>query len=322
MFYVMSGFLMYYTYENKSFEHSLKDNLKFSLSKIKKLYPLHIITMIFAIILSIAVMVNKGITIRNIVGLLFKTILNVTLLQTWFPKSDINVSLNGVAWYLSVTMFLYFMFPTLMLVIKKLKEKKLIMISILMLILEVLLCIPFIAILGEESHIYIWFMYCFPIFRLGDFWIGMSLSKVFLNRPISVDASTTVIEVFMTLLTVAVFLLLKLDYSNIIVAAIHNWTTVYIPIATAWVYLFAIKKGGLTRILSNKYLIYLGNISSYLFLIHYVITQYTNRFLGFCNLDFKGISKAILVSVELLLSIILSVLYKKCVSNRKPYILF
>ena len=52
VFYVMSGFLMIYTYGERAFDITIKNNLVFSVNKIKKLYPLHIITMICAAILS------------------------------------------------------------------------------------------------------------------------------------------------------------------------------------------------------------------------------------------------------------------------------
>lgn len=323
VFYVMSGFLMYYTNGNKSFHCSLKENLSFSLGKIKKLYPLHIVTMILAIILYFTSLVsNGGITFRNVVGLFGKIVLNITLLQTWVPYSSINVSLNGVAWYLSVTMFLYFMFPVLLKAIKKLEIKKLILLDIFILIIEILLCIPFIIILGENSPIYIWFMYCFPVFRLGDFWIGMSINILYLKNRASKSKDATIVEILMTMLTVMVFWILKKDFSNIFLIALHNWTTIFIPIAAAWVYLFANKNGLLTKVLSNRCMIYLGNISSYLFLIHYVITRYTNSLIRFLNLDFGNIQMSIIILAELILSILLSILYKNYFLNKKPYIIF
>ena len=110
-------------------------------------------------------------------------------------------------------------------------------------------------------------MYCFPVFRVGDFFIGCVLKRVFFEldfsniRPIR----ATVYEVLATTITVFVFLWLKQEQSSIVLLALHNWTTIFIPIAAIWVVLFAANKGYLTRILSNKLTIYIGNISAYAF---------------------------------------------------------
>ena len=108
VFFVMSGFLMFRKHENDEMDLTIKNRAKFSLSRISKLYQLHIITMCFAVVLEMATRIYSGLTFRGVVYTLGKIVLNVTLMQTWVPYSNINVSLNGVAWFLSVTMFLYF----------------------------------------------------------------------------------------------------------------------------------------------------------------------------------------------------------------------
>ena len=120
----------------------------------------------------------------------------------------------------------------------------------------------------------------------------------------------TIYEVLATMITVFVFLWLKQKHSSVILLALHNWTTLYIPIAAIWVVLFAANKGLLTRILTNKVTLFVGNISAYAFLIHYVITQYTKALLSNLNIEVDGWSKAIIVFAELMVSIGLSVLYK------------
>ena len=312
IFYVMSGFLMTYRYENTELTTTPKKCLAFSLNKIKKLYPLHIITMICAVILSVIAIVNEGLQIKAIIRLVGEIVLNVTLLQTWVPHRNINASLNGVAWYLSVTVFLYFVFPWIKKIIERSSTKKLLIISGFVLIAEILLCIPFIKILGNNSPIYIWFMYCFPVFRLGDFFIGCVLKRVFFEWNLNSIGMTkaTICEVLTAAITVLVIIWFKQQHSNIFLLALHNWTTVFIPLAAIWVMLFAAKRGLLTKILSNKIIIFVGNISAFAFLIHFVITQYTSFLISCLDINVQGWNRAILVFVELVVTIVLSVLYK------------
>ena len=51
VFLILSGFLMYYSYygDNRVQNLGLKYSIRFGISKIKKLYPLHIVTMISAL---------------------------------------------------------------------------------------------------------------------------------------------------------------------------------------------------------------------------------------------------------------------------------
>lgn len=328
VFYVMSGFLMTYAYGEREFDISLKNNFLFSVRKIKKLYPLHIITMLCFVALELGSMAAyHRFSARSIGTLLEEIGLNVTLLQTWVPYSEVNVSLNGVAWYLSVTLFLYFMFPILSKVIRKHKIGVLIGICVAILVAQVALCIPFIAVLGKDSKTYIWFMYCFPVFRLGDFFIGGCLGKLYSQKHIMTkDQGTrskktkllywTIAEALATALTVLVVLFLKQESGSIFGEALRNRTTLYIPIAAIWIYLFAKREGLLTRLLCNKPLIFLGNISTYLFLIHYVVTEYPKAPMRFYNIELFGMERAALVFVELAVSILLSVLYQKMKEKR------
>ena len=317
IFYVMSGFLMTYRYENVELPTTPKKCLGFSLNKIKKLYPLHIITMICAIVLSVIDIVSNGFSTRSIVLLVGEIVLNITLLQTWVPHRNINASLNGVAWYLSVTMFLYFVFPWIKKIIEKSSIRKLIIISGLIIITEILTCIPFIKALGANSSIYIWFMYCFPVFRLGDFFIGCVLKRAFFEYNMNSIGVTkaTIYEVLVTAMTVFVILWFKQDCSNTFLLALHNWTTIFVPLAAIWVLLFAANKGLLTKILSNRLTIFVGNISAFVFLIHYVITRYTSFLLSVFDINIEGWGRILLVFAELVVSIALSVLYKSFQDN-------
>lgn len=316
VFCVMSGFLMAYHYDAVQLPTSPQLCLSFSWKKIKKLYPLHIITMVFAVTLYIAVTLQVGVTPRKIIGLVSKIALHVTLTQTWVPYNPINVSLNGVAWYLSVTLFLYFMFPRIKQVVERpgrLALPGLCALCGLILAVEIAACIPFIVFFGVHSPVYTWFMYCFPVFRLGDFFIGCVMKRVFFECHVKDmgTAKVTILELLATAITVLVYLWLSKPGGNIASAALRNGTTAYIPMAALWVMLFAANRGLLTRLMSNRVTLFIGNISAYAFLIHFVITEYASHCLSFRGIRVDGWGRVLLVSAELLLSIGLSVLYKK-----------
>lgn len=89
----------------------------------------------------------------------------------------------------------------------------------------------------------------------------------------------------------------------------------YIPLALIWIYLFREKRGIITILLCNKFLIFLENISAYIFLIHYVITQYAKTVLSFLQIEINGWWKVGLVILELIASIAVSFMYIKIEKN-------
>ena len=313
VFYVLSGFLMAYKYNDAEIDCSFRGRMDFSLSRIKKLYPLHILTMICSIILAIVIRLHLGITIKFLIYIVGTIILNVFLIQTWVPYQAINVSLNGVAWFLSVTMFLYFMFPKILHFIKRKKMISLWVMSLSVLILQCVSCVPFIYFFGNDSQVYIWFMYCFPIFRLGDFFVGCTLGKHYAcSKKIKFSfIQMSLVEVVMTVITIAVFEWMKRAPTNIFFLAMRNWTTIYIPIATAWIFLFAENKGIISRILSNKFFVFIGNISAYTFLIHYVLIQYIYNVLIYLKIDRSLKLNLSIIVFEFMLTIVLALLYNK-----------
>lgn len=323
VFFVMSGFLLFYRYHDKNMEVSPKDNFLFAVRKIGKIYPMHIITMLCLIILRFILMYRNGFSIPSFKVLLRDIVFNCTLLQAWVPRISVTISLNGVAWYLSVTLFLYFMFPAIMKTVRKCSQKRLLLTCVFLLPLEIIACILCIKISRADSQIYVWFMYYFPVFRLGEFFIGVCLGKFYLATKFNNSTvKSSLLELIFTAFTAAVFLWLKKPYSGTLLMAIHNATTAYIPLAAGWVYLFANKDGIITKLLSNKILLFIGNMSPYAFLIHSVITIYKNILFHYPDFNINAVGKILIVSIELGLSLLLSYLYKKRAGSGKPYIFF
>lgn len=337
VFYVMSGFLMYYRYEEKEIRSSVKGNFLFALSKIKKMYPLHIITLVLALLMNIVLDIHNNVMNAEYgMDLLIRSLLDVPLLSAWAPDYG---SVNGVAWFLSVTLFLYFCFPFFKGGIKKAKKISLIIIALCILIFQVIFYSVWIKLILFSGYSgisrFTWFSYYFPVFRLGDFVIGCFLGRVYMENTkvnylkgaadsSTVGRSTTkgailisVAELFILALSL-VIVYYPFDRSALLpINPTFNMTTLFIPLAAAWVYLFAIKKGILTSVFSNRFLIFLGNYSPYMFLIHGVVKFYTDRLLNLLDIDNTGIVKVCVVTLEMLATFVSAFIYKKAEDHFK-----
>lgn len=96
LFIILSGFLEGLKYTDNEYP-LLKDYLK---RKIQAIYPLHIVTLVLSIPLSIGILKESG-----ILKYMIKLVINALMLQSWFPMEGIYFSFNAVSWYLSLVFF-------------------------------------------------------------------------------------------------------------------------------------------------------------------------------------------------------------------------
>ncbi len=320
-FFVLSGFLLVNSYRGKELELSIFNNFKFSIKKIKKLYPLHIITMLIACYFPLEYIVENH--AYEAIGSLIKSVLlNVFLVQTFTPIVSENIALNGVAWYLSVSLVLYFLFPVILYLIRKIDKPVVLICSAIILWLLMYACgYYFIDKPGADGQLFTYVTYTCPLYRLGDFYIGCVAGYlVFEKYDVLIKQGVackflfenTIIEVFVFLLTVAFYLCTKIEFqSKALRAVFSNWTWALIFLALLWILIFARRAGIFTRFLSNRVLIFIGDYSAYLFLIHYEVTKFGKYFLQKAQLQLTLSKALVLIIVELLVSLGLSILYKK-----------
>ena len=186
VFLILSGFLMlvnyYQRYRIANF--SLINNFNFSVKKLSKLYFLHILLMLTAI--PFAVRAIRENFIADIMKLLAKIFLNVTLTQSFIPHSAIYFSLNAVAWYLSVCLFLYFCFPYILhfFEVKITSSQKAIALIFSLVAVQVVSCFISSQVLlpSLSDNFTKWFVYIFPVMQIIEFIIGSALEYLFLHR--------------------------------------------------------------------------------------------------------------------------------------------
>ena len=321
VFIVLSGFLMTYSYSDRILPNSFDGCVGFALKKIKRLYPLHILTMVIILIgLVFLAAKNNEITYDYIKQMCIWTVSNIFLVQSYIPVISINVSLNGVAWYLCVCVFLYFCFPFVMKIIEKYKSIKTayIVIPILYLI-QILISFLTVNIKGFDGNFHTWITYCCPFFRLLDFSIGCNLGYIFLenskksinNKNDDEEKVSIIYSIFELLaFVIAPFLVWwsQGQYSSRLANTFTPTTIIFLPLSVALVYLFAKKKGIFTRCLSIKSILRLGDLSQYMFLIHFAVIFVVSKIVSFLSL---GLNKYIIALIYFLLTYICAVLYEK-----------
>ncbi len=284
-FLILSGFLMSVKYSDggRISEIGFWSNGSFALKKIGRLYPLHIIMLISAIALEMV----AG---SNIKDILTKTVLSITLLNSYVPYQEIYFSLNAVSWYLSVMLFVYYCFPWILQACKKIKSKRSAVWGIFVLFaLQIIVCFAADNIdVPDYVGFSKWMIYICPPIRMIDFIIGCMFGFLYIRTSPQVGSkrSMQIISVFTVyaciLYTAVIYYRSSIDNGDCwwrysVVHTLSNGLMIY--------FISLVDKGEhiVTRLLSFKAMVWLGNLSAYAFLIHQMVIRY-NRFMNFACL--------------------------------------
>lgn len=250
IFIVMSGFLMTYNYNDKLLEPvTIKNSLCFSLHKIRKLYGLHIVTL-FSMIVLTCVDIFYGLSQMDYPQTIVGSVLDIFLVQTWVPVKIYSSSLNSVAWFLSVAMFFYTIYPYIHKKLKSIRSSaQAIKVIIFIYIIQIVLRFLTVNIYGFDGEFGYWFMYYFPLYRSGDFLIGCLLGVVYIEKYSTHTLgkcsifSFSVLEIVLFLVSViSLFGFMKIPKDSIL-AVLFCETLFYLPIAVLIVYAFAMRGG-------------------------------------------------------------------------------
>ena len=290
VFIILSGFLMSYNYCDKYIfnDQSIIASIHFGIGKILKLYPLHILTM-----LAMAIFLLVGNGKETLSTVLTKLILNVLLIQEWFPIQ--NREINGMSWFLCEVLFFYIVYPYIWKYINE-KTKNIKNAS-----LNIVISITIIFIIGLLSNIYCsqsitkWIIYYCPLTRFWEFFIGCNLGYIFLKLNYTYSSKNNLI--LCRTFSIALVILSNIIYCKYSAHRFGNYAYEY---DRWWIYtlLFIISSSMLiltfattcvggggrtedTRHIVNYIYSFLQNVavlSPYAFLIHTVVFRYLSIF--------------------------------------------
>lgn len=317
VFFVMSGFLLSAGRLGKGGALPLSplESLRFAWGKIRKLYPLYIITMLPILALNVY---NAFAASTGFGDIAKELLLSLLLIQSWFPAHC--MAFNGVAWYLSTAFFLYFCFPYIMRLVSRFRGKASAF-SAIVLLLAVEAALSFLSPsfprmfpslfpTGAGEDFELWFTYIFPVFRLIDFSLGCITGYIFFIR--NKEERNSVITAI-DIATAALFALSIAIYRTADAlpgSSAYKHTLVFSPFAMLCVYCFALGKGALPRLLTGKVSVYLGDISSSFYLIHQDVIRILFMLLGCTPLSFSAV-RAVLIPLSFILTAFAAWLYKR-----------
>ena len=297
VFLVLSGFLIIYNHLGKEYSCKGLDNLRFAMKRIKRLYPLHVM-MMFPMGFLFLLTALKHHLFGEIINLFIKFIIDILLIQAWIPDRDYYFSINGVAWYLSLSVFLYFVTPYILKVVNKwTKIRTAFRVAILVLFVQLIMSLLVDGFASE--NVVNWFTYIFPLYRLGDYLIGCCAGFVFRRvgdfSRLSIQKATVFEICSVFAMVICQNCVYVFDIPNGLILSFR-----YVIGSVLVIFAFGIGKGIVSKVLTFDVLIKLGELSGYTFLIHQVVINL---------LESIGFKRIILIIVAFIVTVLSSIIY-------------
>lgn len=256
-FFVLSGFILAYNYRDLP-----EGTGRYFVSRFARIWPLHLVTFLLAwLALTLA-------------GGFLPAVANLLLLHAWFVRPDYVFSYNAVSWSISVEAFFYLLLP-LLLVARRLGS-----------IVAGVATASFVAawLVGQaglfDAQTQRHFSLQFPPMRLGEFAFGVLVARWFVEgRAKHRLLSGTMAEVGALLFVLVWLLLLReaaislRENGNIALSAWLGLCAGF-PIFGLLICIFANGSGALSRLLSSRPLVLLGEISFATYMWHQLVLRF------------------------------------------------
>lgn len=301
IFFMVSGLTMVYGYLDRPdrLPSGFVGTLRFAAKKVLKLYPLYILCMLPVMALDL-LDVYRAPSAEALLFFAKKLVASLFLVQSWVPDSRYAMAFNGVAWFLSTTMFLYFCFPFILRLVRKCRGSGGALIWVLALVAGQF-ALGFAAgpierfllrhslIIADGKFAY-WFTYIFPPMRVIDFAIGCFVGLIFLEhreRELSPRAAAALDIVTVLAWVPPVYIYWCTD--SFLTGEAFRYTQLFMPASILTVYAYARGLGPVVRLLTNRATLFISSISSDFFLLHQNIIRFSILFLSMAAVPFSAI---------------------------------
>lgn len=308
VFLMMSGFLMSYQYLRKP--ESPTFGLLFAWSKIKKLYPLHLIMMIGKLPFTVANVLRGWLSMSSF---FFAVGLNIALFQIWIPCESIYTAFNGPSWFLDVIALAYLFFPLFLRVLKKI-DSLYSALKYIFLFVSVHVLLSFVSLFfldkGFDPETIKWLTYYFPPVRCCDFGIGCVLGWLYLHRSSCdikhINNIKQVLWQSLCFLMIAVSMYFYTFGLTIFGSDAFRFSLLFLPSTILLIWLVSTASGYIEKVWSVKPLELVAKVSPYAFLIHDVVILYVREFF---QIFFPAVPLIIASLISLFLTLLLSRLW-------------
>lgn len=318
-FFLLSGFGMSLREQTAGYYRpapGIKGAAGFAWHKVRKLYPLYIITMLVMMPYAIAVLMDDYSPIAVLAITAARIIVCAPLLQTLTGFVQFSHAFNSVCWFYSSLAFLYFVYPWLSRLMRKTKKGRTSS-AIRLVILTGLYAVAYIGAKTVESITpFNILSYESPFTRIFVFLIGMELSNIYLQlkqRNFHKCEPGKTLGTVMELAAIAVMTfwwVIRGKAAGIIGKGEASAVALILSdllVAALTLMVFSFESGVVSKILSRHLPAALGSAAMYIYMIHYPITRYMEALVNYTNppIGIRWAAVAIIMAATISLSLLI-----------------
>ena len=293
LFFILSGFVL--TIGNY---HKTIKPLLFYADRFAKIYPVYFLTLLYYLIFS-----HDGIFFHTFQPMAF--IAHLLLLQAWIP--NITMSFNTPAWFLSVIVFFYALFPYINNRIKNVHTGKLALMTVLIWAASSALVTHLINMYSSPSRTFEAFTYYNPFLHFNAFLMGICGGILYLRRN---KKSANDFWLSATGIIISVGVLSSIFIMDIpAIRTIHS--SAYNPLLLLFIYSFSVNKTAFTSFLSHTFFFRLGDISFAMYLLQKPAMAIYRLILNHYNVTINFFTLFVYLIVLTAVSYILYIVYEK-----------
>lgn len=284
LFFILSGFVLALNYAQRDAVSARE----FLVMRLARIYPAYIVSLLIALPMFAKLTVSEHGQILGVILVLGQVLLCTFLLQAWMPK--VASILNPPGWSLSAEWFFYSVFPFLLKSTRWIRFLRNASVSVAILWV-VSLAVSFLTPYVLKAYTpwmvdatTVKLLLAFnPLVRLPEFMIGIALGLYYLDQPRWKCGGTVAILVGLTI--VAVLFLLPITSIEL---SLH--TSLLAPLFGVLILSIAYSEGVVARFLSLPSLVFLGEASYGLYILHDPVRVWMGW--GFDKLGLHGIDEA------------------------------
>ena len=269
VFFVLSGFVLSYNYPLGE-DWSWKTMAKFGMARFSRIYPAYCVGLLLCAPFVVHPLL-KQFSLAKLRSFLTVASLNWTLMQAWFPRAA--QSWNGPGWSLSVETFFYCCFPIVGVALWRLSRLSSILIASLLLWAGSLV-VPLLAVaVPLTDRFWVSLIAYNPLLHLPQFCIGIFIGRTYhllhSNNSVLLGRGyyLYIPGLFLEVIAISFYNALGGNFF-----ALHNG--LLLPLHTLIILGLSLGGGALARFLSFRPLLFLGNASYALYILHMPVANW------------------------------------------------
>lgn len=266
-FFMLSGFGIYYVSADKNLSYSLKNSVLYAINKIKKIYPIYIVSLMAAMLYQIpAFFKHTNNILEFLLEMVVHTIPCILLVQSITGMTEFSHAINEVCWFLSCLFICYMFCPLFVKYVNKFFTKTKVFIGLLTTI-GFIMFFSFIAfqIDGEFYYKINDLYYGHPFIRCFYLLLGMFIARIVLKKNMRIKHNN-LFEIIILCSYITYFVFRNTFAFNTNVIRLFD-----ICITALFLFVFSFGGGWISNLLSKNIIVSLGNNSMYIFLFHYPV---------------------------------------------------